>query len=98
MIGLTLSVGRYGLLARVVMMALSDLCRYVLIFIGRVRGRFAFGAQDLIGTVVVFGLIWECCDGQWVMNFSRRLVGAFCRGDGHGPILTNRAALGHKYT
>jgi O-antigen/teichoic acid export membrane protein len=61
LIGLTLSVVRYGVLGAVVVVALGDFCRYVPIFIGQTRERFSFGKQDLLATLAVFGLIglWE---------------------------------------
>jgi len=69
LVGLPLGFAAYGPLGAVFVVAASDLFRYVPIFVGQVRERFSFGAQDFAATVVAFGLfgIWE-----WV-----RLISGF---------------------
>jgi O-antigen/teichoic acid export membrane protein len=70
LIGLPLGFATSGPLGAVVVVAVSDLFRYVPIFIGQVRARFSFGMQDLAATLVVFGLIsfWEWV--RWVLGFN----------------------------
>lgn len=61
LMGLPLGFAAYGLLGAVVVIAVSDLFRYVPIFAGQVRVHFSFGMQDLTATLLFFGLIglWE---------------------------------------
>jgi O-antigen/teichoic acid export membrane protein len=57
LIGLPLFTKVYGVLGGVMVVALADLCRYIPIFIGQRRERFAFGIQDLLSTSAVFLMI-----------------------------------------
>lgn len=68
-IGLPLSVARFGVLGGVVVVAISDLCRYIPILIGQTREQFSFGGQDLLITLAVFGLVsfWEWL--RWALGF-----------------------------
>ena len=68
-IGLTLGVARYGVLGATVVVAVSEIGRYVPIFIGQSRERFSFVRQDVLVTLAVFGLIacWEWL--RWAMGF-----------------------------
>ena len=61
LISLLLIVTHFGVLGAVFVVAASDLCRYVPLLVGQVRERFAFGGQDAVATLAVFGLIalWE---------------------------------------
>ena len=61
LVGLIFGTAHYGVLGGVMVVAVSDLCRYAPILIGQIRERFSFGRQDLLATLVVFGLIafWE---------------------------------------
>ena len=67
LIGLPLSVGAAGVVGGVIVIALSDLCRYIPIIIGQIRERLSFGMQDLLITLAMFSLIcllewlrWSC--------------------------------------
>jgi O-antigen/teichoic acid export membrane protein len=61
LIGLPISVEAMGVPGGILIIALSDLCRYVPIIIGQVRERLSFGMQDLLITLAMFPLIglWE---------------------------------------
>lgn len=66
-IGLYLSATRYGVLGGVLVVALSDLFRYLPLLIGQIRESFSFARQDVIITIGVSGLIallealrWAC--------------------------------------
>jgi O-antigen/teichoic acid export membrane protein len=60
-VGLPLGFVVNGVLGVVVVFAISDLCRYVPIFLGQRSERIAFGMQDMLLTLCVFALIgvWE---------------------------------------
>jgi O-antigen/teichoic acid export membrane protein len=68
-IGLTLGVARYGVLGATVVVAVSELGRYVPILVGQYREDFSFGRQDALVTLVAFGLLafWEWL--RWAMGF-----------------------------
>jgi len=55
-IGLMLAVGHFGVVGGVLVVAISDFCRYIPILVGQFRARFSFGRQDLFATLVVFTL------------------------------------------
>jgi O-antigen/teichoic acid export membrane protein len=57
LVGLPLSVARYGLFGGILAGVLGELCRYVPVLIGQRREHFSFGRQDLLATVTVFLLI-----------------------------------------
>ncbi len=61
LVGLPLGIATFGPFGAVIVVALSDLFRYVPIFVGQVRARFSFGFQDLSATLSFFALIgvWE---------------------------------------
>jgi O-antigen/teichoic acid export membrane protein len=65
LIGLPLSVQRYGLLGGITVIALADLWRYIPSFVGLRHEHFSFGKQDVSFTLIVFFLIalWE-----WLRN------------------------------
>jgi O-antigen/teichoic acid export membrane protein len=67
--GLPLSVSHFGVAGGVLVVAISDLGRYIPMLIGQIRERFSFGRQDALATVAVFGLIalWEYL--RWVAGF-----------------------------
>jgi O-antigen/teichoic acid export membrane protein len=68
-IALPIGFAAYGALGAVVVVAVSDVSRYVPILVGQIRERFSFGIQDLSATVIVFVLIaaWEWL--RWAAGF-----------------------------
>lgn len=56
-IGLGLGYLHYGILGAVVVIATSDLCRYIPLLVGQVKERCSFVKQDLVTTLILFGLI-----------------------------------------
>jgi len=88
MIGLPLGASSYGLFGGVVVVALSDLWRYIPILIGQRRERFSYVAQDLLLTVAVFLLIGLLEWLRWTSGFGTSFdslpieTGLFFRG-GH---------------
>jgi O-antigen/teichoic acid export membrane protein len=69
LVGLWLGVEFFGVLGGVTVVALSNLCGYIPIFIGQIRERFSFGMQDFFVTLAVFALVafWEWV--RWVAGF-----------------------------
>jgi len=69
LVGLPLSVTQLGVLGGVLVVAASDLGRYIPILIGQIRERFSFGRQDFLATLTVFSLIafWEWL--RWLSGF-----------------------------
>ncbi len=59
----------YGFMGCVIVIALSDLCRYLPTLIGQKRERFWFGSQDFFVTVEVFLLIGLLEWLRWVLGF-----------------------------
>lgn len=55
MVGMMLAVPRYGVLGGVLVVAASDLSRYVPILVGQTRERFSFFRQDVLATAAVIG-------------------------------------------
>jgi O-antigen/teichoic acid export membrane protein len=58
--GLIFSMTKFGIFGGVIVVAIADLFRYIPIYIGQSRERFSFGAQDLLATLVVFGMVGVC--------------------------------------
>jgi O-antigen/teichoic acid export membrane protein len=69
LIGLPIMVKSFGLLGGVIVVALSDLCRYVPILIGQRNERFSFGMQDLLLTSIVLLMIVALEWLRWVAGF-----------------------------
>jgi O-antigen/teichoic acid export membrane protein len=69
MVALPLSAMTFGLFGGIVVVAISDLFRYVPILIGQRREQVSFGLQDLLVTILVFLLIgfWEWL--RWIAGF-----------------------------
>jgi O-antigen/teichoic acid export membrane protein len=69
LIGLPLAFVKFGAVGAIIVITVSDLFRYIPIFIGQIRERFSFGVQDLFATLVVFALIalWEWV--RWSLGF-----------------------------
>jgi O-antigen/teichoic acid export membrane protein len=59
---LPVAFSHYGAAGAIAVVATADLFRYIPLLIAQFRERFAFGAQDGLGTVLAFGLMafWEC--------------------------------------
>jgi len=68
-VGLPIGVAHLGVLGGVLVVAISDLCRYVPMLVGQIQERFSFGRQDVFATAIVFGLIalWEWV--RWAAGF-----------------------------
>jgi len=68
-VGLTVGVSRFGILGGVVVVAAADIWRYFPLLVGQIREQFSFARQDLLTTVIVFGLIalWEWL--RWTAGF-----------------------------
>ena len=59
-IALPVSFAAYGMVGAVIVMAASDLCRYVPVLLGQLRERFSFAVQDLfltLGLLMLIGLL-----------------------------------------
>ena len=69
LIGLTLCAGYFGVLGAIVIISLSELARYIPILIGQRREIFSFGRQDLMMTLVMFGLIGIFEWIRWRLGF-----------------------------
>jgi O-antigen/teichoic acid export membrane protein len=71
--GLPFGVHSNGVLGGVMVVSLSDLSRYVPIFIGQRRERFSFGMQDLLVTLAMFLLVgfWQWL--RWALGFGTSL-------------------------
>jgi O-antigen/teichoic acid export membrane protein len=65
LVGLTLAVGPLGVVGGVLVVACSDLGRYVPVLFGQVRERFSFARQDALITLVVFLLVASL---EWVRS------------------------------
>lgn len=72
-IGLPLAYQYYGIFGAIVVMAASDLCRYIPLFVGQVRERCSFGKQDVATTLILFSLI--ACFGwlRWSLGLGTTL-------------------------
>jgi len=72
LLGLPFGFMTYGIFGAIVVVATSDLCRYIPIFAGQLRERFSFGLQDLVVTVVMFGLValWEWLRWEFGLGIS----------------------------
>ena len=75
--GLPLGYAWHGFYGVILVVAASDILRYAPILIGLLRTRFAFAWQDLMGTVVMFGLFGLFVWIRWAAGFGVAL---------HNPI------------
>jgi O-antigen/teichoic acid export membrane protein len=66
---LPLSFMEYGGLGAVVVVAVSDLSRYLPILVGQIRERFSFGLQDLFVTLLMFAMIAVWAWLRWEAGF-----------------------------
>jgi O-antigen/teichoic acid export membrane protein len=68
-IGLPVGYSTYGFFGVIVVVAASDFFRYLPIFVGQVRARFSFGVQDLMTSLVMFGLFGVFVWLRWYAGF-----------------------------
>jgi O-antigen/teichoic acid export membrane protein len=75
LIGLPLGFATHGILGAVMVVAAGDVCRYVPILAGQFRERLSFGVQDLVLTLIMFGLVglWEWL--RWTSGLSTSFHG-----------------------
>jgi O-antigen/teichoic acid export membrane protein len=61
LVALPFSFAQFGVVGCVIAIAMADLPRYLPIRLGQIREGFSFGTQDLLTTLLVFGLtaLWE---------------------------------------
>jgi len=57
LIGLPLGFAQFGLLGAIVVLAVSDIFRYIPSLVGQIQQRFAFPAQDLLMTLIMLALL-----------------------------------------
>lgn len=67
-IGLPLGVKFDGLVGGVLVIALSDVARYIPVLVGQRRERFSFAGQDLLTSVGLFSLIASLEWLRWVFG------------------------------
>jgi O-antigen/teichoic acid export membrane protein len=72
-VGLILGTSAYGLLGGVVVVAMSDLSRYVPTLLGQIRERFSFGKQDLLMTLAVLSMIFMLEYARYSFGFGTSL-------------------------
>ena len=75
--GLPLSYAWHGFYGVILVVAASDIFRYLPILFGQIRTRFSFAWQDLLGTVFMFALFGLFVWIRWVCGFGVAL---------HNPI------------
>lgn len=63
LVGLPIGFVHFGTLGAIVVVATSDLWRYIPILVGQIREHFSFAGQDLIATFFMFCLV---CLGEWL--------------------------------
>lgn len=69
LVGLPFGYATYGFFGVIVVVAASDLFRYLPIYIGQIRARFAFGGQDLLTSIVMFGLFGAFVWLRWNFGY-----------------------------
>ena len=57
LMGLPLSLSYFGIFGCLVVIAVSDVFRYTIVLFGQLRQSFSFGTQDLVVTLLMFGLV-----------------------------------------
>lgn len=75
LIGVPLGYLHYGILGVVIVMAASDLCRYIALFVGQIREGCSFGRQDLMLTLVLVALVAGFGWFRAVLGFGTSLSG-----------------------
>jgi O-antigen/teichoic acid export membrane protein len=69
LIGLSLGTSSHGLLGGVIVVASSDLCRYVPSLLGQIREQFSFGRQDLLMTFAMLLMVVLMEYVRWALGF-----------------------------
>ena len=69
LVGLPFGYATYGFFGVIVVVAASDIFRYLPIYIGQIRARFSFGGQDLLTSLVMFGLFGVFVWLRWYLGF-----------------------------
>jgi O-antigen/teichoic acid export membrane protein len=80
LVGFPLGFAQFGVLGVIVIVATGDLWRYVPILIGQARERFSFAGQDLIATLVMFGLVGVCEWLRWSLGLGTSFDGLLIAG------------------
>jgi O-antigen/teichoic acid export membrane protein len=82
LIGLPIGFAQFGALGVIVVVATSDLWRYVPTLAGQIRERFSFAGQDLVATLVMLGLVGLCEWLRWSFGFGTSFDGLPITGTG----------------
>jgi O-antigen/teichoic acid export membrane protein len=69
LVGLPVSYIQHGFFGVILVIAASDLLRYIPIMIGQIRVRFAFGLQDTLMSIMLFGLFAFFVWFRWSLGF-----------------------------
>ena len=69
LVGLPIGYAQYGFFGVILVVAFSDLFRYTPILFGQVRARFSFSMQDILMTIVMFGLFGFFVLLRWLLGF-----------------------------
>ena len=75
LVGLPIGFAKFGLLGVVVVVATSDLWRYVPILIGQIRARFSYAGQDFVATLALFGFLGLFELLRWSIGFGTSFDG-----------------------
>lgn len=74
-LGLIVTVVRYGVVGGVIVVAASEFFRYISLLIGQIRERLSFRAQDILVTAGFFSLIVICEFLRWEFGFGTSFGG-----------------------
>ena len=74
-IAFPIGFAEFGTLGAIVVLAASDLWRYVPTLVGQIRERFSFAGQDLIATLALCGLVGLCEWLRWSLGFGTSFDG-----------------------
>jgi len=69
LVGLPFGFTQHGFFGVILVVAVSDLFRYIPILIGQIRMRFSFWMQDLLTSIVMFGLFGLFVWLRWSLGF-----------------------------
>ena len=68
-VGMPFGFALYGMFGIIVVLAAGDALRYVPVYIGQKQMRFSFGWQDLVATLLMFGLFALFTYLRWFFGF-----------------------------